>query len=121
MKQSALGAAITGAALAATVAALAGCPSGDAGPASGEYCMPKEPARCATLSFPAKRGTASPGTMQIDGKRYEVIWMDGEGAHRRYLANPPSGTVVLEMSAGAPRTMVVKWRDGQPERTYALK
>lgn len=113
--------AITAAAIVTSAACAAGCQSAASEPASGEYCSQKEPAKCATISFPAKRGTAAPGTMQIDGKRYEVSWMDGEGAHRRYLANPPSGTVVLEMSAGAPRTMVVTWRDNRPAETYVLK
>ena len=110
--------------LLAAIAVLAlgtGCEAGDAGPASGSYCAQKEPAKCATISFPPKRGTGAPGTMQIAGKRYEVSWMDSEGGHRRYLANPPSGTVVLEMSAGASGMLVVKWRDKQPDETYVLK
>jgi hypothetical protein len=121
MTRKRLALAITGAALATGAACAAGCQSADSEPASGEYCSQKEPVRCATISFPAKRGTAAPGTMQINGKRYEVSWMDGEGAHRRYLASPPSGTVALEMTAGGPRTMVVKWRDDQREETYVLK
>ncbi|MDB4936347.1 MAG: hypothetical protein JWP87_3319 [Labilithrix sp.] len=103
-------------------AALAACAAG--GPTSGEYCAPSEPAKCTTISFPEKRGTESPGTMQIEGQRYELRWMDTENGRRKYLANPPSGTVALEMSAIDPKTVTVRWRDAKrapAEQTYALK
>jgi hypothetical protein len=100
----------------------AACATPASGPTSGDYCSPKEPLKCTTISFPDKRGTESPGTMQIDGQRYELRWMDTENGRRKFLANPPSGTVAFEMSAVDPKTVIVRWRDSRrPEETYARK
>ncbi len=100
-------------------ALVAGCAAG--GPTSGEYCGQKEPAKCTTISFPEKRGTESPGTMELGGQRYELRWMDTDNGRRKYLANPRSASVAFEMSAIDPRTVTVRWRDNRPEETYGLK
>jgi hypothetical protein len=101
--------------------AVASSACGDGSPISGEYCSPSEASRCTTISFPSKRGTDVPGTMQIDGRRYEVRWMDTENGRRTYIANLPGGTIAFDMSAVDARTVAVRWRDKRPEQTYALK
>jgi hypothetical protein len=94
---------------------------GDGSPVSGEYCSPSEAAKCTTISFPSKRGTDVPGTMQIEGRRYEVRWMDTESGRRTYIANLPGGSIAFDMTAVDARTVAVRWRDKRPEQTYALK
>jgi hypothetical protein len=63
--------------------------------------------------------------MQIGGQRYELRWMDTEKGRRKFIANPPSGAVALELSAVDPRTVVVRWRDArrgrEGEERYVLK
>ena len=98
---------------------LAACADGS--PISGEYCAPAEAAKCTTVSFPAKRGTDTLGTIQLDAKRYELRWMDTENGRRKYIANLPGGSIAFDVTAVDARTVTVRWRDKRPEQTYALK
>ena len=106
--------------LAVTFAVTVACADGS--PISGEYCAPTEATKCTTISFPAKRGTDTLGTLQLDARRYELRWMDTEaGGRRTYIANLPGGTIAFDMTAVDSRTVIVRWRDKRPEQTYALK
>lgn len=104
-----------------TAAVASGCADGS--PISGEFCVAADAARCTTISFPSKRGTATPGTMQIEGQRYELRWMDTEGARRKYIANLPSSYIAFDVTAEDARTVTVQWRDKRREgpQTYVLK
>ena len=94
----------------------------DGSPVSGEYCAPTEAgAKCTTISFPAKRGTDTLGTIQLDARRYELRWMDTEAGRRTYIANLPGGSIAFDMTAVDARTVTVRWRDKRPEQTYTLK
>lgn len=103
------------------VAMLAVACGGDGGPISGDYCSPTEASRCTTISFPPKRGADTLGTIQLEGKRYELRWMDTDSGRRQYIANLPGSTIAFDISAIDARTFKMKWRDKRPEQTFALK
>lgn len=94
---------------------------GDGSPISGDYCAQADGAKCTTISFPAKRGADTLGTIQIEGRRYEVRWMETENGHRQYIANLPGNPIAFDIAAVDARTVVVRWRDKRPEQTYTLK
>lgn len=100
--------------------ALAAC-GGDGSPISGDYCVQADAAKCATVSFPAKRGADTIGTIQLEGRRYEVRWMETENGRRQYIANLPGNPIAFDIAAVDTRTVIVRWRDKRPEQTYTLK